>query len=110
MVTARIWSDPPPMEVGAPMPHVKTDNDRLLVAYICRNTAFPGYHSGVEINHRGFEVFSAILQFSGVEHFTFGPPSEATLFEHPLYLVGVRPYGFYEIVSNAMRRVWFDDG
>ena len=99
MAIAHIWSAPPPMDVGAPMPHLKAHDDRLLVAYVCANPAFPGWDSGSEINHPGFDAYSAVLEFSGLKDFSFGPPNDEKLREHPLYLLGVRSYCFYEVTD-----------
>ena len=106
MLTVRVWSEPPAMEPGAPMPQVKTVGDRLFVAYVCRNPAFPGWDSKAPPDHPGFEVYSAILEFSGVKSFTLGPPSDEKLPEHPLYSAGLEAYGFYEITGGDAIRRW----
>jgi hypothetical protein len=83
------------------MPQVKRVGDRLLVAYVCRNPKFPGWDSGASPNHPGFDVYSAILEFSGVKSFTLGAPSDEKVHEHPLYAAGLKPYGFHEIIDGG---------
>ena len=95
-VTLHEWTQPPPMEAGAPLPAIRKEGDQLWVAYACRNPDFPGWDSGVQPDHPGFEIWSAILRFDGVSDYHFGAPSDEHLYTHPLYEKGLRAYGYYE--------------
>ena len=104
MEKARVWSEPPPMETGAPLPATRIIGDRLLVAYVCNNLEFPGWNSGAQADHPGFSVYSAVLEFRGVSSFSLGPPNDERLFEHPLYGAGLEFYQFHEVESVAGQR------
>ncbi len=97
MTSLRRWSEPPPMEAGAPMPALSVRGARLLVAYVCRNPLFPGWNSGAPPDHPGFNVYSAVLEFEGVTQYSLGPPNDERLFEHPLYVEGLDAYGFFQV-------------
>jgi hypothetical protein len=90
------WKEPPSMDTGAPLPAIRKEEDRLWVAYVCRNSEFPGWGSGARPEHPGFEVWCALLRFDGVLDYHFGAPSDERLHTHPLYATGLSFYGFYE--------------
>src|SRR5688500_4884752 len=83
------------MEPGAPQPAVRLVGDRLFVAYICQNPAFPGWDSGASPDHPGFDELFAILEFAYVRSHQLGEPSDETLADHPLSKLGVSWYDFY---------------
>src|SRR4051812_26373353 len=83
------WSGPPPMETGAPLPVAERSGESLVVAYVCRNPEFPGWASGADLSHRGFDIWNAVLRFSGVAWHHFGAPNDEELATHPLYAVGL---------------------
>lgn len=92
--------EPPPMDIGAPLPAVSKWGSSLLVAYICRNPEFPGWDSGASPDHSGFEEYCAVLEFIGVDWYILGAPSDERQHEHPLYGHGLTFYGFHEIVES----------
>ena len=94
------WSDPPPMETGAPLPVVQRLGDSLVVAYVCHNPEFPGWDSGADPSHRGFDIWSAVLRFGGVVWHHFGTPNDEALATHPLYPVGLGFYGFWTVLDS----------
>ena len=94
------WPDPPPMETDAPLPVVQQVGESLVVAYVCRNPDFPGWDSGADPSHHGFDIWSAVLRFSGVAWHHFGAPSDEALATHPLYPVGLDFYGFWEVLDS----------
>lgn len=94
------WPDPPPMETGAPLPVVQRVGESLVVAYVCRNPEFPGWDSGADPSHHGFDLWSAVLRFSGVSWHHFGAPNDEALSTHPLYSVGLSFYGFWEVLDS----------
>ena len=91
------WKEPPAMETGAPEPEIKKIAGSLLCAYQCSNPDFPGWDSGESIEHPGFDEYFAILEFADVKRFSMGPPNDETLYDHPLYKLGVDYYGFYKL-------------
>jgi len=97
------WKEPPPMDTGAPLPAIRKEEDRIWVAYMCRNPEFPGWDSGAGPDHPGFDVYSALLRFDGVSDYCFGAPSNERLHTHPLYETGLSFYGFYE--AHGSRRL-----
>ena len=88
---------PPPMETGAPLPSVILRGDSLFVAYVCNNSDFPGWESGASLDHHGFEVYCAVIVFTGVTWHHFGSPNDERLYEHPLYGHGLTFYGYHEV-------------
>src|SRR5262249_17940784 len=95
------WPEPPPMQAGAPLPVVERTGDSLVVAYVCHNPEFPGWESGADPDHPGFDIWSAVLRFEGVAWHHFGGPSEHTLPSHPLFAVGLGYYGFWEVHDSS---------
>jgi hypothetical protein len=89
------------MDVGAPLPAIRQENDQLWVAYVCNNPDFPGWDSGADVGHPGFDIWCALLRFDGVIDYHFGAPSDEKLWSHPLYSVGLRQYGFYEVSGTS---------
>ena len=80
-VSVHEWSDPPPMDPGAPLPSVRAEGTKLFVAYLRRTPQASG----------------AIIKFTGVAEYHFGAPNDERLHEHPLYSSGLGFYGFYEV-------------
>jgi hypothetical protein len=94
------WPDPPEMNAGAPLPVIHRVSDSLLVAYVCRNPQFPGWDSGVDPDHPGFDIWSAVLRFDGVAWHHFGAPNDEVLSTHPLHSIGLGFYGFWEVLDS----------
>jgi hypothetical protein len=99
-----IWTEPPPMDAGAPLPSLKAENDCLWVSYVCRNPDFPGWDSGASPDHPGFDLYCAVLRFDGVVYHSFGYPSDERLSEHPLYCFGLTFYEFHEVFGTPELR------
>lgn len=93
------WSGPPAMETGAPCPAICMQADSLFVAYVCRNPLFPGWGSG-DIEHPGFAIYCAVLQFEGVVSHYLGPPNDEALHLHPLHARGLKCYAFHEVSQS----------
>jgi hypothetical protein len=94
------WNEPPPMDVGSPLPAIKNNGDRLWVCYICKNPNFPGWESGASPDHPGFEIYKAVLRFDGVVSHHLGPPSAEKLYKHPLHSFGLEFYQFHEAFNT----------
>jgi hypothetical protein len=83
------WTEPPPMETGAPLPAVHSDGHNLLCAYIVNSTVAP--------------VRSvAILKFEVVLQFRFGYPNDEALPGHPLYQFGLGYYDFFTVENSPL--------
>ncbi len=84
-----IWLDPPPMDTGAPMPAVYSDETGLTCAY------FVGAK-----HHRSGST--ALLHFEGVLYYAMGYPNDEALDAHPLYEHGLKHYGFHLISESPL--------
>jgi hypothetical protein len=87
------------MEPGSPEPILVREGQTAWVAYVARDTTFPGWeHPNVTeyLDRQAGEPFG-ILRFDGVVHVSLGPPSEERLKDHPLYAQGLTFYAFHEI-------------
>jgi hypothetical protein len=87
-VSVHEWSAPPQMDVGAPLPSIRVDADRLWVAYLRRDP----------------EATGVVLRFDGVSEYHFGGPNDERLHEHPLYSAGLSFYAFYEARGSERLR------
>jgi hypothetical protein len=84
-----LWTEPPPMEPGAPSPAVHSKGQDLLCAYVISSTVAP--------------VRSvAILKFEGVLQYRFGYPNDEALPGHPLYQFGLGYYGFFTVENSPL--------
>ena len=81
-------SDLPAQSAGAPMPRVfATDNDVIL--------AYETAPAGDDI---------AILGFVNPRAHSFGSPNDEALSGHPLYHLGLRAYGNFEVLGSPWAR------
>ena len=74
------------MDIGAPEPTVKRQGSQLLVSYFARDDAV------------------AVLRFDDVRTYSFGPPNDEGLADHPLYALGLKPYAFFKVSSLGSRQ------
>ena len=88
------------MNAGAPHPSIRIAGDTLWVAYVCSNPEFPGWDGDAPLDHPGFAVWSALLQFNGVQEYHLGAPNDERLHTHPLYFAGLSYYRFYEAIGT----------
>lgn|SRR6266853_1197196 len=83
------WTDPPPMEPGAPCPAVHSSGHHLVCAYF--------------INWPVASVGSvALLKFESVLHYRLGYPNDEALQGHPLYQFGLEPYAFFAVENSPL--------
>lgn len=80
------WTEPPQMDVGAPMPAIERVGDNLVVAYICSARIAPDH--------------SAVVRFDQVTSHHFGYPNDEGLWEHRFYDIGIRSYAFWEVLDS----------
>jgi hypothetical protein len=81
------WTEPPPMDAGAPGPVVHSDGHDLLCAYVTDSTVAPAGPV-------------ALLKFETVLQYKFGYPNDEALQGHSLYHCGLKHYGFF-VVENS---------
>lgn len=101
----------PRMDTGAPDPAARVDGSSLYVSYVCANPQFPGWESGESIDDPSFDVYCALLRFTGVLRYNLNGPGEDSLSRHPLSAFGLRPYSFYAVegsleTSGAQCKHW----
>ena len=94
------WSTPPDMNSGTPFPAISVLNDSLFIAYVCHNPEFPGWDTGETVEHPGFDIYSAVVRFSGVVAHYLGSPTDEALYRHPLYSRGLKFYAFHEVLRS----------
>jgi hypothetical protein len=99
----------PQMETGAPLPEIKIIGAKLRCAYICSNPDFPGWDSGADSNHPGFDEYCAVIEFRDVSSYKFGAPNDEALYNHPLYKLGADYYGFYKFEKSPELKLQNDD-
>jgi hypothetical protein len=81
------WNEPPPMDPGATMPAVHSDETGLTCGYVIGAT-HPESGS------------TAILHFEDVLYYAMGYPNDEALKAHPLYANGLGFYDFH-LVENS---------
>ncbi|MCM3869174.1 MAG: hypothetical protein ND895_00575 [Pyrinomonadaceae bacterium] len=89
MTRIKVWTEPPQMSTGAPMPTIRVDESTLFLAYIV---------SEPELNEELEEY--AVVKFEEVWQHTFGYPNDEALGGHPLYESGLHFYAFNEILES----------
>lgn len=83
------WNDPPPMDAGASIPSLYSDETGLTCAYII-GASHPESGS------------TAVLHFEVVLYYAMGYPNDEALDGHPLYKHGLGFYGFYLIENSPL--------
>jgi hypothetical protein len=83
------WTEPPPMETGAPLAAVHSDGHDLLCAYVVNSTVAPARSI-------------AVLKFEAVLQFRFGYPNDEALPGHPLYQFGLEYYDFFTVENSQL--------
>src|SRR5262249_6740066 len=73
---------------GAPMPLIFAAEHKLILVY--------------EVAPAGDDV--TILSFLRPYAHSFGPPNDEALHGHPLYRLGLKPYGHFEVISSPWAR------
>jgi hypothetical protein len=81
------WTEPPPMDIGAPCPAVHSDGHNLLCAYFINSTVAPAGSV-------------ALLKFEALLQYKFGYPNDEVLQGHPLYQFGLTQHDFF-VVENS---------
>jgi hypothetical protein len=83
------WTEPPPMEPGAPRPVVCSNGRGLFCAYFISPSAAP-------------EGSVALLKFESVLQHRLGYPNDEALQGHPLYQFGLEHYDFFAVENSPL--------
>ena len=87
--------DLPQSSVGAPLPHVFADEQRLLIAYIVQE----GSTARIVGSDSDGEV-CALVSVEGYWVFQFGPPNDEAIQGHRLHKLGLTPYSSFEVLNS----------
>ena len=92
----------PRPSVGAPLPHIFSDEDALFVAYFVEWTD-PLYGGDYPVVASPADVGEtvAVLSVVACTAFNFGPPSEDTVAGHRLSKQGLRPHAAFEVKNSS---------
>lgn len=95
----------PNSSLGAPLPHVFADEDRLVVAYLVQmpDPHWDGTNARSVAPTTGGENV-AILTVERYKAFQFGPPNDEAISGHRLHKLGLRPYSAFEVLNSS----WID--
>jgi len=98
-------TDAPRPDVGAPLPLVLADDNRLLLAYLVSEPQ-PGwdgtYVNVVSLNSPGMMV--AVIRFELPYAHMLGPPNDEAFSGHPLAARGLEPYAVFEVQASSWIR------
>lgn len=87
----------PKSSVGAPLPIILSDEDRILLAYIIEAPA------DSPVPQAEGEDF-ALIEFQRYWSLTFGSPNDEAFSGHPLASRGLHPYAFFQIEDSSWIR------
>ena len=93
--------DLPQSSVGAPLPHILADENRLLVAYLVE-TPDPDW-DGTTVRVVGPDSDGetcALVQVGLYAALQFGPPNDEAIHGHRLYELGLTPYASFEVINS----------
>ena len=98
-------SDVAQPSVGAPLPVVLSDEDKLLLAYIVEAAPAEADDLAVRIINPTTSVEAvALVEFRGYSSFMFGSPNDEAFAGHPLASRGLHPYGAFRIEDSSWIR------
>jgi len=82
----------PQPDVGAPIPVLVADENRVTLAYVARPTQ-PSHDESI-----------AVAEFVRPYAHMFGPPNDEAFEDHPLAGRGLEPYGVFRIEDSSWLR------
>ena len=88
----------PKIDVGAPIPTVVGNEYRLSLLYHLPNPHPDWDGTNPRVVGPDSEEPIACIRFGGLGNHRLGEPDENALFTHPLYELGLRHYGAFEII------------
>ncbi len=93
----------PPSDVGAPLPHLLADGQRVLLAYYVAEPD-PGW-DGTSITMidpaENRAALLAVVEFTGYLAVRMGPPNDEALEGHPLYNRGLAAYAMHYVANSS---------
>ena len=92
----------PQGSVGAPLPHVVTDEQNLFIAYLVEEHAssFDSTNPRTVAPDDDTQT-TAIIEAIGYRAILFGPPNDEAISGHRLYKLGLRPYSSFEVLNSG---------
>jgi len=97
--------DLPQSSVGAPIPHMLADENRVVVAYYIEETRSSQDWTYVpSMSPQSFDELIAVVRFTGCASHMFGPPNDEAFRGHPLAGRGLHPYGVFRIEDSSWIR------
>jgi hypothetical protein len=92
----------PPLDSGAPLPSLVTDDSHLLLAYMVSQHDSPS--DGAQprlVSASSPDKQIAIVRFQTPYGHSFGPPNDEALAGHPLSSHGLKPYSWFEVLESS---------
>lgn len=90
----------PQSDVGAPLPHILADDERLVIAYRVADPG-PGRDGAtIRIVSGTEEGLCAIVVASPCMALRFGPPNDEAMDGHRLAALGIDAYSTYELFNS----------
>jgi hypothetical protein len=97
--------DVPRPDVGAPLPHLISDEHHVLLAYLINEPDLDW--DGSYVNMVGPDTgdqLVALVRFESPNAHMFGPPNDEAFSGHPLASCGLSPYAVFEINDSSWLR------
>jgi len=93
----------PPSDVGAPLPHLLADGQRVLLAYYVAepDPHWDGTYSTVVDPAENREALLAVVEFTGYLAVRMGLPNDEALDGHPLHTRGLDAYAMHLVVNSS---------
>jgi hypothetical protein len=93
----------PPIDAGAPLPLVISDEQRLLLAYrVADSRVAPA--DVPSIKSPDTQASLVLIEFYLSRAHFWGPPNDETLITHPLATRGLLPYAAFEVENSSWIR------
>ncbi|PWG78231.1 hypothetical protein [Pararcticibacter amylolyticus] len=86
------------MDAGAPSPLIISNDTELVVCFYVDNEVM----TDLSERNTGYEIGVVVIKFKGYLYYNFGLPGNETLRGHPYYKLGIKSFGFYELLDSDL--------
>lgn len=86
------------MEAGAPSPIVISNDTELVVYFYTDNEDV----TDLSERNTGYDTGVVVIRFKGYIYYNFGLPGNETLRGHPYYKLGMKSFGFYQLLDSDL--------